>query len=174
MVQGLVHLQATEDLYAIVDERRLVLLYLADGGGSSGSSSLAAVGQQSIPQRPQLALAAAAADERVRKLLYLIENVLAIIFDECWRCLPHPMDPGATSMASKETGLSVFIDRPASSGQPARNRQLLGSDRDLDQLRRLLQPVLEHLTALGDQDIGRDSASVQILNRRLKEYVVML
>lgn len=166
------HVQATEDLYAAVDDRRQLLLNLVDGTGTS--IALAGVGQPSPPNQSQLTLSAAAADEQVRKLVYLIENALAVLFIEFWRCLPPPIDAGVSSSAREERGLSIFVDRPVVSSQPASDRQLLGSDRDLDQLRRLLQPVLEQLAALGDLDMGRDSGSVQILSRRLKEFVVML
>ena len=41
--------------------------------------------------------------------------------------------------------------------------QELGSDRDLDQLRRLLTPVLDHIAALSDEELpGGDAASLQV------------
>jgi len=40
--------------------------------------------------------------------------------------------------------------------------QELGSDRDLDQLRRLLTPVLDHIAALSDEDLPGDAASLQV------------
>ena len=45
--------------------------------------------------------------------------------------------------------------------------QELGSDRDLDQLRRLLTPVLDHIAALSDEELlpGGD-ASLQVGERR--------
>lgn len=152
----MVRVQATEDLYAVLDERRQLLLCLSEG---SGGGSLAWPGQP-LPQ-PQLALAAAAADRRVRKLLYLVENALTVLFLHFWRCLPRPAEGAAAPGAQPERGLSVFVDRPPASAQQAQERKLLGSDRDLDQLRRLLQPVLDHLSALGDEEGGEpDGASV--------------
>ncbi len=40
--------------------------------------------------------------------------------------------------------------------------QELGSDRDLDQLRRLLTPVLDHIAALSDEELPGDAASLQV------------
>lgn len=169
----LVRLQATEDLYAALDERRQLLLCLSDGGISS--SSLLWPGQP--PSQSQLALAAAAADRQVRRLLYVVENALAVLFVEFLRCLPQPQEGALPAAAHQEHSLSVFVDIPAASAQQAENRKQLGNDRDLDQLRRLLQPVLEHLLALGDEEIEQDGASVQDcvqMSRRLKEFVVLL
>ena len=131
-------LQGTEDLYSVLDERRQLLLSLSEGGG--GASSLSWPGQP--PPPPQQALAAAAADRRLRRVLYLVENALAVLYLHFWRCLPHPQGAtagGFAAGAQTERGLSVFVDRPPANAQQAHDREQLGSDRELDQLRRLLQ-----------------------------------
>ena len=163
-------LQASEDLYTVLDERRQLLLCLSD------SSALAASDQP--PSQSQLASAAAAAEKQLRSLLFIIENALAVLFFEFWRCLPHP-DSGGGNLSdappsAAEQQVSVFVDRAPTSTQLAKGRQRLGSDRDLDQLRRLLQPVLDHLAALSEEDMPQEGSSVQVLSRRLKEFVALL
>lgn len=135
---SLVRVQGTEDLYSVLDERRQLLLSLLEGG--CGASGLGWPGQP--PPPPQQALAAAAADRRLRRVLYLVENALAVLYLHFWRCLPQPQGAaagGSAAGAQAERGLSVFVDKPPTNAQQARDREQLGSDRDLDQLRRLLQ-----------------------------------
>ncbi|KAL4441042.1 hypothetical protein ABPG77_010473 [Micractinium sp. CCAP 211/92] len=171
-----------EDMPELLADEPLLLDALREGDSAGGAdlavAAAAAVAASpgggpggAVAGRAQLARAAASAGGQLSKLLYLTEHLLALLYTHLRLCLPAP----ALGAASPDKGLlAVAANGGGVEGGPG--LQALGSERDLDQLRRLMEPIimqLERATA-GASLAGRDVASLALLVRRTKEYLSML
>ncbi|KAL4853554.1 Nuclear pore complex protein NUP205 [Chlorella vulgaris] len=173
MLQAVVY-----DMPEVLEEEPQLLEALRSGGGDGGirSSELALAspngGTASAAPgaaRSLLARAASAAGTQLNKLLYLSEHLMAVLYTQLRHSLPAP----TLGSASPDKGMLAYDANGGSSATEnvRPSQQALGSDRDLDQLRRLMEPVvaaLESVTArLGTGAARRDVDSLQLLLSRL-------
>ncbi|KAL4457392.1 hypothetical protein ABPG75_012257 [Micractinium tetrahymenae] len=173
-----------EDMPELLADEPLLLDALR-AGDSAGGADLAVAAAAAVAASPgggpasaaagraRLARAAANAGSQLSKLLYLTEHLLALLYTHLRLCLPAPA-LGAGPASPEKGMLALAANGGGADGGPG--LQALGSERDLDQLRRLMEPIvmqLERATA-GASLAGREVVSLALLVRRSKEYLSML
>lgn len=136
-------------------------------GGPDGSA-LVQRGQEadSAEQRAALVKSAGMRQGEISRLGYLIEHLLAILFQHL------RLGGGKRRMV----GGALAALRPSNIQTPTRDPiAQLGSAKDLDQLRRLTEPAIAALERmLGERSLPGDGASFELLIRRTKECLATL
>eukprot|EP00887_Chlorella_sp_A99_P002898 scaffold6.g2898.t1 len=168
-------LPALEDALRAGEPAAAAELAQVQGPGSPGGAPPGPAGARAAVTR-----ATAARTRQLARLLYLVEHLLAIVFNHLRLCLPPPALGGGAAAAANGGALLVT---PGGGGGGAGQLTpgALGSERDLEQLRRLLEPVVIQLERLGAASGAgasllrrADGSSLALLVRRTKEYLLSL
>ena len=111
-------------------------------------------------------------DRIISRLFFISENVLATLYLNLRRCLqPATKDIFATRDAfSAADDMYTTPIRPSNGGEPS-SQAMLGTQLELEQLSKLLLPVLETVSQMRTKDFGRDLQYLHLLVRRTKEYL---
>lgn len=158
---------AVHDLPDALNEQAALVAALKDGGGGSGlgddGSGEAAVVRVGVVR------AASQRQYEISRLGYLVEHLLAILFQ-------HLRYGGGGRQGRGGAGAALAALRPSNMQTPPKSpMELLGSVKDLDQLRRLTEPVIAALERmLGERALPGDIASFELLVRRTKECLASL
>ena len=171
-------LQASgEDLPGALGELRELLGALGSGDGGDAAQLVraralgtpgkgAAAGASPAEARTLVVRAAAQRQGDVSRLLFLVEHLLAVLYQHLRAC-----SPGANSGISS-AALSAL---QANGGTARPTLRALGSDKDLDQLRRLTAPAIAAMERLlAECDPPGDRSSLDLLVRRTKELLAAL
>ena len=137
-------------------------------GTDGGPASLVQIGDEGdvAEQRSRLVRSAGMRQGEITRLVYLVEHLLAILFQ-------HLRLGGGKG---RMTGGALAALRPSNIQTPPRDPMAqLGSAKDLDQLRRLTEPAIAALERmLGERSLPGDGASFELLIRRTKECLAAL
>lgn len=111
-------------------------------------------------------------DRILSRLFFISENVLATMYLTLRRCL----QPAAKDTFAARDAFGAADDmyttpmRPSNGGEPS-SMAMLGTQLELEQLSKLLLPVLETISQMRGKDFGRDLQYLHLLVRRTKEYL---
>lgn len=156
---------AVHDLPDALNEQAALVATLKDasGGFSEDRSGDAAVVRIGVVR------AASQRQSEISKLGYLIEHLLAILFQ-------HLRYGRQGRGGAGVPGAALAALRPSNMQTPPKSSlELLGSVKDLDQLRRLTEPAIAALERmLGERALPGDLASFDMLVKRLKDCLASL
>ncbi len=154
---------AVHDLPDALNEQAALVATLKNGGGLGDDGGDAAVVRVGVVR------AASQRQSEISRLGYLVEHLLAILFQ-------HLRYGGGRGGSGAGTPGAMAALRPSNMQTPPKSpMELLGSAKDLDQLRRLTEPAIAALERLlGDRALPGDLASFELLVRRTKDCLATL
>jgi len=157
---------AVHDMPDALNEQAALVATLKDGGSGLGNDSS---GEAAV-LRVGVVRAASQRQTEISRLGYLIEHLLAILFQHL------RYGGGGRQGRAGVPGAALVALRPSNMQTPPKSpMELLGSAKDLDQLRRLTEPAIAALERmLGERALPGDLASFELLVKRLKDRLASL
>ena len=157
---------AVHDLPDALNEQAALVSTLKSGGGFGDGGG--GGGGEAAVVRVGIVRAASQRQSEISRLGYLIEHLLAILFQH--------LRYGGGRQGRGAGGASGVTLRPSNMQTPPKSpMEQLGSAKDLDQLRRLTEPAIAALERmLGERALPGDLASFELLVRRTKDCLATL
>lgn len=159
---------AVHDLPDALNEQAALVSTLKSGGGFGGDGAGGGGSGETAVVRVGAVRAASQRQSEISRLGYLIEHLLAILFQH--------LRYGGGRQGRGAGGASGAALRPSNMQTPPKSpMEQLGSAKDLDQLRRLTEPAIAALERmLGERALPGDLASFELLVRRTKDCLATL